>query len=462
MQDPGSQHDSQAKTPPSGALAIRWCFPDATGTLTRLVSRQLVLGRGDDCNVQIPGNETSRYHAEIRRDGPVRIVSDRNSKNGVFVNGVRVREAALSPGDLIRLGEWIGVVVVVPRDFVDREPVFDVFAERLAGGPALRPILDRANKAAPTALPTVLVGETGTGKHTLAKIIHQWSGRKGPFVTVNCFSLVPAFIDAELFGFRQGEPSSKPAGVGAFRAAQGGTLLLDEVTALPSAAQAKILRVLQRREVFPLGETKPMPIDVHVLASTQVPLADAVAQRRFRPDLAARLGGLTVAMPPLRERKEEIPFLLGYLIHRHHSGAPPLLDPRLVEQLCLYDWPYNVRELDQLVRTLLVQLRDEPQWRRQHLPVHVLRRPDGTVAPATDDGHPHKPSSAPTVVRMKSEHEIAIIREALRVNKGNVAATAAAIGIARQDVYQRMEASDVRDPDDGLAAPADGGPIIGE
>lgn len=221
----------------------------------------------------------------------------------------------------------------------------------------------------------MILGETGTGKEGVAHAMHEWSARKGPFVAVNCAALVPTLAEAELFGYRRGAfTGAERASSGFFRAAQGGTLLLDEVTDLPESVQAKLLRALEQREISPLGESVPVRIDVRVLAGTQIPLAKMVEERRFRGDLCARLDGLTIRLPPLRERKQEIPYLFTHFLRLHSGGRPPDVEPRLVEQLCLYDWPFNVRELDLLARRLLVLHGHEELLRRSHLPEQILNR----------------------------------------------------------------------------------------
>ncbi len=442
---------SSRKTAPDGSsqavLAIRWVFPTSRGMLTRLADERILLGRDDDCQVKLLGKEASRHHAEIRRDGPLHILKDLGSRNGVFVNGAQVSEAPISPGQVLRLGEWIGVAIQVSPDAADPEPVFDLLAANLAGGPVLRPILEQAKKAASSDLPTVILGETGTGKEGLAHAMHEWSGRKGPFVAVNCAALVPTLAEAELFGYRKGAfTGADRASPGFFRAAQGGTLLLDEVTDLPEPIQAKFLRALEQREISPLGESAAVRIDVRVLAATQIPLAQVVTERRFRADLCARLDGLTIRLPPLRERKQEIAYLFSHLLRLHSGGRPPETEPRLVEQLCLHDWPFNVRELDLLARRLLVLHGHEELLRRSHLPEHILNREvagEPVPAPVASVGSGPVSASKPESHRARRERELARLTEALRAHEGSVARAAAAVGISRQRAYRLMEAGGI-------------------
>jgi transcriptional regulator with PAS, ATPase and Fis domain len=435
------------------ALAIRWGFPTSRGTLSLLSDERVLLGRDDDCQVKLPGKETSRRHAEIRREDPLHILKDLDSRNGVFLNGAQIREAPISAGQVLRLGEWIGIVVSASPDVPEPEPVFDLLVTNLAGGPVLRPVLEQARLAAPSSLPTVILGETGTGKEGLSRAMHEWSGRKGPFIAVNCATLVPTLAEAELFGYRKGAfTGAERASAGYFRAAHGGTLLLDEVADLPEAVQAKLLRALEQREILPLGESVPVPIDVRVLAATQIPLAQLVAERRFRADLCARLDGLTIRLPPLRERKQEIPFLFSYLLRLHSGGRPPEVEPRLVEQLCLHDWPFNVRELDLLVRRLLVLHGHEPVLRRSFLPEQILDRSaatgkaaTGSFAPPSDGGAVavQPAPNTPEAHRARRDRELSQLTEALRAHNGSVARAAAAVGISRQRAYRLMEAGGV-------------------
>jgi transcriptional regulator with PAS, ATPase and Fis domain len=417
-----------------------------------LTEERVLLGRDEDCQVKLPGKETSRHHAEIRRDAPLHILKDLDSRNGVFLNGTQIREAPIAPGHVVRLGEWIGIVVSVFPDVSEPEPVFDLLVTNLAGGPVLRPILEQARLAAPSSLPTVILGETGTGKEGLSRAMHEWSGRKGPFVAVNCATLVPTLAEAELFGYRKGAfTGAERASAGHFRAAQGGTLLLDEIADLPEAVQAKLLRALEQREILPLGESSPVPIDVRVLAATQIPLSKLVTERRFRADLCARLDGLTIRLPPLRDRRQEIPYLFSHLLCLHSGGRPPGVEPRLVEQLCLYDWPFNVRELDLLVRRLLVLHGHAQVLRRSFLPEHILERPTatgktatGSLVPPSAGGSPGQPApNTPEYHRARRDRELTQLGDALRAHSGSVARAAAAVGISRQRAYRLMEAGGI-------------------
>ncbi|HEY7371358.1 MAG TPA: sigma 54-interacting transcriptional regulator [Polyangia bacterium] len=423
--------------------AIRWLYPRLDGLLTPLGAGGLVLGRGNDCDVAMGSAETSRRHAEIRREGPIWIVRDLGSRNGTFANGQRVSAAPLSLGDLLRLGDWLGVVVTVAEGGSAADAAYESFAPGLYGGPALRPTLELARRAAPSPLPVIVEGETGTGKEGLCRAIAAWSGRGGsggPFLAVNCAAIPESLAEAELFGYRKGAfTGAERANLGYFRAADGGTLMLDEIVDLAPAVQTKLLRALEQREVLPLGESAPVPIDVRVVVAAQEPLAQAVKEKRFRADLYARLNGVTLRLPPLRERVEEIPFLFTRLLQDQAGGRPPEVEARAIERLCLYDWPFNLRELDLLVKRLLV-LRPDGQVRRSDLPETMALPEAGPPAPEADARPAEKPARprTPEDRQARDEQDLAALKEALRGAHGNVVRAAEAAGITRQRAYRLM------------------------
>jgi DNA-binding NtrC family response regulator len=432
-------------------LAVRWVFPDTSGRLLHLQAPRLLLGRDDDCDFPVPGKETSRHHAEIVRDGPVAILRDLDSTNGVFVNGARVREAPLEPGDVVRVGEWIGVVLLAVAGSAEASPALRTLAQGLYGGPTLCAALEPARRAAASDLPVVVEGETGTGKERVARAVHAWSGRGGAFVAVNCASLPDTLAEAELFGYRKGAfTGADRASPGHFRAADRGTLLLDELTDLPHALQGKLLRVLEQKEVVPIGETRPVPIDVRVVAASQEPLRRAVEAGKLRADLLARLEGLTVRLPPVRERVDEVPYVFARLLQDHSGGRPPAVEPKLVENLCLYDWPFNVREIDLLARRLLALHGHEPALRRSHLPERILGaragRPNDAAAqhaPARADSSRRAGATAEAAAQeaadARRERELASLVAALRRNGGVLARAASELGMSRQRAYRLLQ-----------------------
>ena len=423
---------------PAKDLAVRWLFPVTDGPATPLSEPRTVLGRGEDCGTVLPGAEVSRHHAEIDRKGPLAILRDRGSRNGSFVNGIAVRETPLGAGDVVRLGEWVGVVVDFSRA---TRLTFGSIAPGLFGGPKLRAVLEPVLRAAKSDLSVVIEGETGTGKEVVARAIHAESGRQGAFLAVNCAALPQGIAEAELFGYRRGAfTGAERASLGHFRSANGGTLLLDEIADVPLALQAKILRVLEQREVLPLGDSQAVPVDIRVIAAAQGSLESAVAEKAFRADLFARIEGITVKLPALRERIEDVPYLFARLLHELSGGQPPAVDPRLVERLCLYDWPLNVRELVTLVRRLLVVHSHEAKLKTEHLPDRMLRDRSSSDPPTLDSGHLTTQPSEPRNQAERDELDFARLIQALRSHAGNVSRAAAALGLSRQRAYRLIQA----------------------
>ncbi|HEY8923145.1 MAG TPA: sigma 54-interacting transcriptional regulator [Polyangia bacterium] len=430
-------------------LAIHWLFPATDGPVTPLfgggVGGRLVLGRGDDCRTVLPGAEVSRHHAEIVQNGPLAILRDLDSRNGSHVNGVRTREAPLDRGDVVRLGEWIGVVAEVAPELQGAPHGPSAIATGLYGGGFLRGLLEPVLRAAASDLPVLIEGETGTGKEVVARAIHAASGRPGSFVAVNCAALPESLAEGELFGYRRGAfTGADRANPGHFRAAHDGTLLLDEITDFPPALQAKILRVLEQREIVPLGESHPVPVNTRVVAAAQQSLVDAVAAKTFRADLFARLEGICVRLPPLRERVEDVPYIFSRLLHELSGGRPPSVDPLLVERLCLYDWPLNVRELVTLVRRLLVMHGHEPSLKLGHLPHRIASAAAGRSESAGASGAELRPASGARLDPREQEErdaaDFARLMEELHRHSGNVSRAAVAAGLSRQRAYRLLRA----------------------
>jgi sigma-54 dependent transcriptional regulator, acetoin dehydrogenase operon transcriptional activator AcoR len=413
---------------PQGRPALRWLYPEVKWTL--LSDTPATLGRSEECATVLRGGEASRQHAEVWREGPIATIRDLSSRNGVFVNGRKVQLAPLRAGDVVRVGEWVALFEhLAPGAEL---PSFEALAPEWYGGAVLGAVATQAKRAAASDLPIVVLGETGTGKEGLCRAIHHWSGRPGPFTAVNCAALPAELAEAELFGYRKGAfTGAERAGTGQFRAAHQGTLLLDEVTDLPLGVQAKLLRVLEERVVRPIGETQAIPIDVRVVAATQHPLTLAVSERRFRPDLMSRLDGCTLLLPPLRERRADIPLLFLQMIRDRSGGGLPEISSRVIEQLLLYDWPLNVRELVFVVRRLLALHGHQRAWRHSHLPERFQAESSGSAA-----------SVKPRSMRTPTDDEAAFsaLVESLRAHRGNVTRAASALGITRARAYRLIEA----------------------
>lgn len=287
-------------------------------------------------------------------------------------------------------------------------------------------------------MPVVVQGETGTGKERLARAIHGWSGRRGPFLAVNCAAYTVSTAAAELFGYRRGAfTGAEQAHLGHLRAADGGSLLLDEIADLSLETQAALLRAVERREVLPLGETRPVPVDVRFIAATQAPLAEAVAAGRFRADLRARLEGLVVEIPPLRARRADIYPLFKMFFEALGSALPPI-DARAIEGLCLYAWPLNVRELQAATQRLVSLYGSEPEIRPKHLQdVGIPCAPLAGVEPRTA---PAEPLSS----RKRDAYEPAEVNALLAAvarHRGNLTSATRELGLTRSKGYRILLAA---------------------
>lgn len=424
----------QSSTGPRGAahLEVRWVYPREYRQVSALDAPCFAIGRGNDCEIRFDLACVSRKHAEIYRDGPVFAVRDLQSRNGTFLNGERVAHGALAPGDVLRLGDCVGIVAL--GDAPSRAPVFVELAPQLFGGAEFSRAVEPVKRAASSRLSVVLVGETGTGKERVARAIHHWSGRSGEFHALNCATLPPNLAEAELFGHARGAfTGAERASEGRFRAAHLGTLLLDEVADLPLSVQPKLLRLLEDNEVVPLGEQRAVGVDVRLIAATQTPLEDLVARGAFRQDLRARLSGVTIMLPPLRERRSEILPLFEELLKVHSGGRPPDIEASFGERLCLHQWPDNVRELDLLARRLLTFHGSEAVLKRRFLPENMRSL-------AGEAETPERPSAW---YPRRGPHDLRRLVAALKLHDGNVTSAAASLGFSRQRAYRLMSGRSV-------------------
>ena len=284
---------------------------------------------------------------------------------------------------------------------------------------AWREVIRRATQVAATEATTCLQGESGTGKEVIARFIHQRSPRwRGPFIAINCGALPEQLLESELFGFERGAftgaQQSKP---GQIELAAGGVLFLDEVTEMTPAAQAKFLRVLQEREFLRLGGTRPVRVNVRIIAATNRNLDDAVANGEFRADLYYRLNVFDIHIPTLRERRDDIlPLAAGFL---RDAGGTVELTPEAMDALRCYEWPGNVRELRNVLERALIMC-DGPFIDTEHL---CLR--------ATKDVPLSRITNLETLERKAVER-------AMRDTDGNKVRAAKQLGISRMQLYTRL------------------------
>ena len=407
--------------------------------------------------VQIPDRVMSSKHAELKRGFAGWQVRDRGSRNGCFVAGQRVTgKQPWPPGRILELGHTFFLIApgAVEDAAVERDPPPGTATFHGSLGQEL----SQARRLAQTPVSFVLHGESGTGKELLARALHHWSSRSGQFVAINCGAIPETLIGSELFGHKKGSFSGAVADrVGLIRNADGGTLFLDEIADLPLAAQAALLRVLQERKVRPIGEQRSYPVDIQLLCATYKDLQALVEAEQFRPDLYARIAGIVLRLPPLRQRRMDLGLLIAALLPK---VAPSVTRPRFTVKaanaLFQYRWPMNIRELETCLMTAAALAGDQPIDYR-HLPASVrqgLEQQDApekaavSPAPTSDrdassragseaDGS-EKPARR-TRPKVKIEVTRAEVEAALAEHDDNVSLAARALGISRQALYRRIQ-----------------------
>jgi DNA-binding NtrC family response regulator len=425
-----------------GREAFRVPLP-ARGTLT--------IGRGPECGVSLPDPDRllSRLHCELRvRPGGVFVVD--HSSNGTRLGGARLARGEarlLRSGVVLELAGWeltvrSGPAPRDPESTVDRRagprrPAADpggTYRGMRADAPAMRDLFAQIERIAAFEAPVLIHGETGVGKELVAQAVHDASRRKdGPFVAVNCGAIHGETAHSRLFGHDKGAfTGAASASKGAFREADGGTLFLDELGELSLRHQTTLLRVLERREVMPLGASRPVPVDYRLVAATHRDLTREVSSGRFREDLYYRLDVAVLQVPPLRDRRDDVLVLARHFLAQLAPGPPPELSPRAVEALVTHPWPGNVRELrNAILRALLTTDGGAIEPGDLALRAAVVAPRGGWLA---------KPA-APTWEVGGAEREpterVRILR-ALQRCDGNRKEAAQLLGMARSTLYARM------------------------
>jgi two-component system, NtrC family, response regulator GlrR len=403
--------------------------PDA-GTC-HAASGRVVVGTHPSADIQLADPTLSRFHCEIELVDGRAIVRDLGSRNGTFVDGVSVMEAHLRPGAILTLGK--SKVRFDPSTDVVAVPLSERSRFGLAVGSAtpMRALFAVLERVAASEATILLLGETGTGKDILAESIHQESGRKdGPFVVVDCGALPANLLESELFGHERGAfTGADRVRMGAFEEASGGTLFLDEIGDLHPDLQPKLLGVLERREVQRIGSTTRHPVDVRIVAATSRPLRREVNEKRFRSDLYYRLAVVALTVPPLRERREDLPLLVDSLLEAmvavEHPDAAALRSPEFLLDLQRHEWPGNVREL----RNYLEQCLALGLSARQPL-VDV----PGRTQPPLSSGQPLRVARE----RWLAWFERQYLEDLLVRHENNVSACARAAGVDRMHLYRLL------------------------
>jgi DNA-binding NtrC family response regulator len=350
----------------------------------------ITVGSLEDNDIVLDDETVSRHHCRIVQEDSDYVVVDRSSTNGTFVNGVRIREAYLAPGQIIGVGNAQIRFQPVDEQIPVRPSASETFGGIVGRSVEMREIFGILEKIAPTSATVVIEGETGTGKEVVARTIHDMSKRADEsFIVFDCGAVPESLIESELFGHEKGSfTGAIMTRKGLFEMAQGGTIFLDELGELSLDLQPKLLRVLEQREVRRVGSNKAIPVNVRVIAATNRKLEDEVAAGRFREDLFYRLSVVRVQLPPLRDRSEDIPLLVRHFLHTQGFNRDENDEMRVssieagaLEAMSNYTWPGNVRELLNIVERAC-SFSDQSVITLDDLPDYVVEtRPDPAVRP---------------------------------------------------------------------------------
>ena len=313
----------------------------------------------------------------------------------------------------------------------------------IGDSPPVKALLERVRKVAPTELTVLILGETGTGKDVLARMIHGLGNQKeGPFVKVNCAAIPVSLLESELFGYERGAFSgATQRHKGKFQIAQGGTLFLDEVGELDTSLQAKILQAIEEKCFYPLGGSRTAEVNCRILAASNRSLEEMVKEGKFRQDLFHRLMAFPIHVPSLRERKEDVRVLSEYYLQvfGNEMGNPGLkLAPRALDFLTQYQWPGNIRELMNVLRSAVLMSRGETISLET-----VSSHPIFWEEPESEDSQSQPGTAITNIVPTLAQAERELIQKALQASGGNKSQAARLLGISRSHLRYRMMLHDL-------------------
>ena len=433
----------------------------------RLGQKEVKIGRGHEADLQLPDPSVSRLHAKVFRVGLQYFLADLRSRNGTHADGKRITQLALDDGKMFQVGPFrihfhhpmpgfsAGEEPTVPPGAasapgvsVEAEPVRvpkRTEAATVAGGSPfgliggsahVRKLVATIRRVASSDVPVLIEGETGSGKELVARGIHAASARRErPFIVVNCGAISPELIESELFGHEKGAFTGATAQrKGAFELANSGTIFLDEIGELPVSLQPKLLRVLEQKEVKRVGGNDLLLADVRILAATNRDLRAEIARKTFREDLYFRIGAITVSIPPLRDRREDVTpiarhFLSGMGIHT--SAFVPALSPAALDALISHDWPGNVRELRNAIQRAVVMAESVELTGHDF---SFLRKA------AKSEEETESPSG---LSRWEQAERTNILGELAR-QMGNKTKTARELGIAKSTLFEKLKKYGIR------------------
>lgn len=379
-----------------------------------LVGESVVLGSGLEAGLTVPDPTVSEQHCLLSVQPGGLTVEDLGSSGGVFLGPARVAQATLVS---VGASFVIGATTVTIKPGAEEEPSGTALLPGMVGGSAaMRRVAVEVRRHARTRAPVLLQGESGTGKDLVARALHALSRRPGAYVPLNVGAMPESLADAELFGHRRGAFTGAVANrSGAFELAHQGTLFLDEIAEVPASVQVRLLRVVEDGQVRALGSTRPTHVDTRIVSASWVPLGERVSDGSFRADLYHRLSTAVVRLPPLRQRKSDIPELCEVLLRRMSPDVGERqLAPGALARLVAHSWPGNVRELGSVL------------YRASLLTEEVMIEPHHVELAFPTDGKGRKVSRA-DAPRLLDQY------------RGNVSAAARASGVARSTFRAWLE-----------------------
>ncbi len=405
------------------------------------VDRDVVtVGKRPDCDLVLTDASVSRQHLRISRMKDDRwSLCDLGSTNGTFVNGARIKEATIEAGAILKAAE-VEIAFVPRRDSIS-VPVWEEssFGPLLGSGPSMRRLFGMIARIAQTDATVLIQGETGTGKGLVAKAIHQASLRaKRPYMVVDCGAVQRQLIESELFGHEKGAFSGAYSRrQGAFELASSGTIFIDELGELELDMQPKLLRVLDAREIRRVGASATVPVNIRVVAASRRDLGREVERGAFREDLYFRLSVVTLTIPPLRDRPEDIPGLAQHFlteVAERRGVRVPRLSAETLDRLTSHDWPGNVRELKNAIERAALLAAVRPGAKLEIGALTPRERPT-----QGDEAFDPGSSFSQSKERWLAKRERAYLEWILGAHEGNVSAAARAARMDRKYLHKLIK-----------------------
>jgi transcriptional regulator with GAF, ATPase, and Fis domain len=397
------------------------------------------IGKSGENDLALGDDTVSRMHCEIRRERKGYLLTDLGSTNGTLLDGAEIKEAWLKPGAVITVGK----VELKVRPFAERIEILPSessrFGECVGTTLAMRQLFGIAERLGPSDATVLIGGETGTGKDLFARAIHGVSPRKSkPFLVVDCGAVVGTLIESELFGHEKGAfTGATSARAGAFELANGGTLFLDEIGELPLDLQPKLLRALEQRAFRRVGGSREIRVDIRVVAASKRNLKMEVERGKFREDLYFRLAVVPIELPPLRERRDDIPLLSEKLLEGiaaldSTGQTPKTLGPNVADALRAHDWPGNVRELRNVLERAAYLARATGQKEIVSVGLPASGAPRDAATRAFEPGKSYRDTRA----EWEAGFEKAYVSWLLERHGGNISAAARAADMDRKYLHK--------------------------